>query len=174
MPSVVFLRGINVGGNKSFKPSALAKALSEHDVVNIGAAGTFVVRSRINQTDLRRAIEKQLPVDAEIIIRPAKEIINLVEADPFAKRKSGDGIKHYATVLARTPRADAPKPPITTPDGSNWQVRIFDRRERFALSEHRRVGKKLVYPNEVVEKQLGVPATTRNWNTIQKIYAALT
>jgi len=67
MPAVVFLRCINVGGNKSFKPSALANALAEHDVVSIGAAGTFVVRSRINQTDLRRVIENHLPVDAALI-----------------------------------------------------------------------------------------------------------
>jgi hypothetical protein len=36
----------------------------------------------------------------------------------------------------------------------------------FALSLHRRVGRTLVYPNEVVERHLGVSATTRNWNTV--------
>ena len=41
---VVLLRGVNVGGHRTFSPSALARSLSAYDVVNIGAAGTFVVR----------------------------------------------------------------------------------------------------------------------------------
>ena len=44
MAFVVFLRAVNVGGHQTFRPSVLAKELSEYDVVNIGAAGTFVVR----------------------------------------------------------------------------------------------------------------------------------
>jgi len=28
----------------------------------------------------------------------------------------------------------------------------------------------MVYPNEVVEKELAIPATTRNWDTILKIH----
>jgi hypothetical protein len=31
-----------------------------------------------------------------------------------------------------------------------------------------------VYPNEVVEKNLGVAGTTRNWKTILKVHDALT
>ena len=44
MALVVFLRGVNVGGHKRLRPSILAKELSHYDVVNVGAAGTFVVR----------------------------------------------------------------------------------------------------------------------------------
>ena len=43
MALVVLLRGVNVGGHKAFQPSALAKELADFDVVNVGAAGTFVV-----------------------------------------------------------------------------------------------------------------------------------
>jgi hypothetical protein len=39
---VVFMRGVNVGGNKTFQPSLLAKGLEHFGVANIGAAGTFV------------------------------------------------------------------------------------------------------------------------------------
>jgi hypothetical protein len=31
------------------------------------------------------------------------------------------------------------------------------------------MGKGIVYPNAVVEKQFAVPAATRNWNTISAI-----
>ena len=53
MALIVFMRGVNVGGHKSFQPSVLAKELAEFDVVNIGAAGTFVVRKKISPTALR-------------------------------------------------------------------------------------------------------------------------
>src|SRR4051812_22278516 len=46
MALVVFLRGVNVGGHRRFRPSVLAKALSAYDVTNVGAAGTFVVRQQ--------------------------------------------------------------------------------------------------------------------------------
>ena len=48
MALVVFLRGVNVGGHKTFRPSLVANELSDFDVVNVGAAGTFVVRNRIS------------------------------------------------------------------------------------------------------------------------------
>ena len=44
MALIVFLRGVNVGGHRTFRPSILARELSDYDVVNVGAAGTFVVR----------------------------------------------------------------------------------------------------------------------------------
>ena len=44
MALVVLLRGVNVGGHRTFRPTLLAKELSRYDVVNVGAAGTFVVR----------------------------------------------------------------------------------------------------------------------------------
>ena len=41
MALVVFLKGVNVGGHRTFRPSVLASRLAKLDVVNIGAAGTF-------------------------------------------------------------------------------------------------------------------------------------
>jgi len=40
---------------------------------------------------------------------------------------------------------------------------------RYALSLRRRLGQRVVYPNEVVEKSLGISATTRNWITVSAI-----
>lgn len=44
MVLVVLLRGVNVGGHRTFRPTTLAKQLAHLDAVNIGAAGTFVIR----------------------------------------------------------------------------------------------------------------------------------
>jgi hypothetical protein len=40
---VAFLRGVNVGGHRAFRPSVLAKQLARYEMVNIGATGTFVI-----------------------------------------------------------------------------------------------------------------------------------
>ena len=68
MALVVFLRGVNVGGHKTFRPSLVANQLSDFDVVNVGAAGTFVVRNRISQAKLRAELLRRLPFEAEVVI----------------------------------------------------------------------------------------------------------
>jgi hypothetical protein len=43
MAIVVFIRGVNVGGHRTFRPSILAGELSDYGVVNVGAAGTIAI-----------------------------------------------------------------------------------------------------------------------------------
>ena len=54
MASVVFFRAVNVGSHQRFQPSVLAKQLTEFGVVNVGAAGTFVVRKNVSQEPYAR------------------------------------------------------------------------------------------------------------------------
>ena len=81
-------------------------------------------------------------------------------------------MKKYVTVLAKRPSV-IPELPISRPAGADWQVKLISIRDRFVLSLHRRLGRALIYPNEVVEKTLGVSATTRNWTTINAIHDIL-
>ncbi len=74
----------------------------------------------------------------------------------------------YVSVMAKRPTT-LPDLPICQPDGDDWQVKVVAVCGSFALSLHRRQGRTLVYPNEVVEKRFGVSVTTRNWNTIVAI-----
>jgi uncharacterized protein (DUF1697 family) len=172
MPLVVFMRGVNVGGHKAFKPNVLAKELANFDVVNVGAAGTFVVRGRVSQAALRAALLERLPFHPELMICRSGDIVDLAAADPFADQSTGPDVKKYVTVLAKRPSV-IPDLPISRPASADWQVKLIATRDRFVLSLHRRLGRTLVYPNEVVEKVLGVSATTRNWNTINAIHDIL-
>ncbi|MCB2153454.1 DUF1697 domain-containing protein [bacterium] len=170
MASIVFLRGVNVGGKKSFRPSQLTKELSHLEMTSIGAAGTYVVRSRLAAAKLRSEISEALPVEAEVIVCSAEGLSKLAAADRFG-RLPDEWIK-AATILAAKPKK-SPELPIDVPAGEDWQVRLVDQIGPFVLSLRRRIGKRLIYPNEVVEKHFGVPATTRTWNTIEKITAVL-
>ena len=165
---VVFLRGVNVGGHKAFRPSALARELARLEVVNVGAAGTFVIRKAISEAKLRAEVLRKLPFKAEMMICRSSDLIDLASADAFPIQPSGKDVTRFVSVLAKRPRA-LPPLPITQPAGEQWQVKVIAVSGRFALSLHRRLGRTFVYPNEVVEKNLGVPATTRNWNTISAI-----
>ena len=168
MALVVFLRGVNVGGHKVFQPSALAKELADFDVVNLGAAGTFVIRKTISQAALRAELVRRLPVKAELMICRSRDVLDLPSRERFRDDPSYEDASRYVSVLVKRPRT-LPPLPIRQPAGENWQVKIIEVTGRFALSLHRRLGRTLVYPNEVVEKKLGVSATTRNWNTISAV-----
>ena len=172
MGQVVFLRGVNVGGHKAFRPSAVAERLSRLDVTSIGAAGTFLVGANASAAAVRDAFAKALPFQATILVLPGAELLSLVASDPFQGHALSREVKGYVTVLERRPRP-VPRLPLRAPDGADWQVSVVAIRGRLAMSLHRRVGRTLVYPNEVIERRLGVAATTRNWNTIVSVCGRL-
>jgi uncharacterized protein (DUF1697 family) len=172
MASVVFLRGVNVGGHRTFRPGVLARELAAFDAVNVGAAGTFVVRTAVGPTTLRAELLRRLPFEAEVMICPARDVLKLAREEPFPDEPSGAGVGRFVSVLAKRPRT-LPPFPICRPAGDDWQVQVVGVSGRFALSLRRPMGPRVVYPNEVVEKNFGVPATTRNWDTVLAICAIL-
>jgi uncharacterized protein (DUF1697 family) len=170
MAWVVFLRGVNVGGHKAFSPSALAKELAEFGVVNIGAAGTLVIRKSVGQKALRLEFTRRLPFATDLMICPSREIIELAKDDSFPAPPVGTD--RFISVLAKRPRT-LPRLPLSKPDGDGWLVKIVDVSGRYALTLRKRLAQGKLYSNEVVEKTLGVAATTRNWNTMTAICKVL-
>ena len=165
MASVIFLKAVNVGGHQTFKPGILAKQLAEFDVVNVGAAGTMVVRGKIGVTQLREEILRRLPFKPELMICPGREILALAADARFRDGPYGKDLRQFVSVMAKTP-AHEPALPLERPAGGKWEVRLFAVTGRFAVSLWRRQERGVLYPNSVVEKHFGMPATTRGWNTI--------
>jgi hypothetical protein len=118
-------------------------------------------------------LAQRLPFEPELMICRPSELLALERGDPFAGPGSAKDVTRYVSILAKRPRTVSGLP-IHQPAGDDWQVKIIGVSGRFALSLHRRLGRRLVYPNEVVEKRLGVSATTRNWSTITAICKILT
>jgi len=171
MPSVVFLRAVNVGTANRCRPAEIAKKLAKFDVVNIGAVGTFVVRKDVSESTLRAAIARQLPFKIEIMICPARDLLKLAAKDPFAKQPSGPNVIRFVNVLHEPPQK-RPSLPVSLPSDDEWIARIIAIQGRFVLGVYRREMKAIGYLGKL-EKQLGVPSTNRNWNTIEKIVKAL-
>jgi uncharacterized protein (DUF1697 family) len=164
---VVFLRAVNVGRTNLCRPALLAKQLSRFGVVNIGAVGTFVVRENVSESTLRNAIAKKLPFKCEIMICSARDIIELVSTDPFAEHASGPDITRFINVLAKR-LAHPPALPIYLPSQNDWVLKVIAIQNKFVVGVYRRQMKAITFLGKI-EKLLGVPATTRNWNTIQKV-----
>ena len=137
------------------------------DIVNIGAVGTFVVREDVSESALRAAIAKKLPFKCEIMICPARDIIKLASKEPFSQQPSGPNIVRFVSVLAKRLRA-LPPLPLSLPPDDDWLLKIIAIQDRFVLGLYRRQMKAISYLSQI-EKRLGVPATTRNWNTIEKV-----
>ena len=171
MPLVVLLRGLNVGGHRTLRPTVLARQLRHLGAVNIGAAGTLLIRHRVTRTDLRREFARRLPFAAEIVICEGRDIARLLSHDGFAGQPLRPGTVRFVSVLSRSPRT-APRLPVTLPPTGRWLVKLLARDGRFVLGLYRRHMKVIGYLGSL-DRLFGVPATTRNWNTISAIAKAL-
>jgi len=168
---VVFLRAVNVGGTNRCQPALIAKQLAKFDIVNIGAVGTFVVREDVSESALRVAFARKLPFKCEIMICRARDISKLASMDPFSRQPSGPNMVRFVSVLAKRLRA-LPPLPLSLPSDDDWLVKIIEIQDRFILGLYRREMKAISYLGKI-EKLLGVPVTTRSWNTIEKVVKIL-
>ncbi len=171
MALIVFLRGVNVGGHKTFRPSLLAGELSRYDVVNVGAAGTFIVRKPGPRTEFRAELLRKLPFKTEVVICDARDLIRLEMENPFGAEPPRPDVVRFVSILSRTGGLRSALPVVFPPDGE-WLVRVIGSKSRFVFGEYRRHMKTIGYLGQI-DKLFRVPATTRNWNTITAIIRIL-
>lgn len=172
MAHAVFLRAANVGGANVFRPAQFAAALKRLDVVNIGAAGTFVVRSGASAAEIRKAFEAKLPHALAMAVRPGREVTALVARAPFAKLTFSKDHRAWVAILTGKPTRAMTLPHVTPAEGE-WFVRCDSLDGAFALGQWRRHPTKLVIPANPIEKALGVPVTVRWWETMEKVAGVL-
>ena len=171
MALVVLLRGVNVGGHRTFRPTTLATQLKHLDPVNIGAAGTFVIRQPVTRAQLRAELARRLPFDTEIMICEGREIVRVMSQNPFGDQPVQPNIVRFVSVLSRCPRS-APSMPMSLPSRGRWLLKILARDNRFVFGVYRRHMKVIGYLG-TTDKAFGAPATTRNWNTFTAIAKVL-
>jgi hypothetical protein len=168
---VVLLRGLNVGGQRTFRPSTLAGQLQHLDAVNIGAAGTFVIGRPIGRAQLREEVARRLPFDAEITICPDREIRKLITHDHFSGYPVRPDVVRFVSVLCR-PSRSTPRLPLTLPARGKWLLKVLARDRQFVVGLYRRDMKVIGYLGGL-DRLFGAPLTTRNWNTITAIAKVL-
>jgi uncharacterized protein (DUF1697 family) len=171
MTLIVFLRGVNVGGHRTFRPSLLAKQLECYDVVNVGAAGTFVVRNPGARTAFAAALRRVLPFETHVMLCDARYLMRVRDAQPFGSRPARPDIVRFVSVLSKaSPLADSL--PVQLPPEGKWFVRILGIDHPLLFGEYRRQMKAIGYLGQI-DKLAGSPVTTRSWSTIEAIVRIL-
>ena len=167
MALVVLLRGINIGGRRTLRPTRLAEQLRHLDAVNVGSTGTLVIRKKVSRARLHEEVARRLPFETAIVICEGREIRRLLRRPEMEE----PGAATFVSVLERLPRTN-PKLPLQLPARGAWLVRLYEREGRFVIGVHRPGAQALSQLGKL--KQLfGVPGTRRSWNTLEAIGQAL-
>lgn len=171
MSLVVFLRGVNVGGHRRFRPSELAAELRDFGAVNVGAAGTLIIRRPGPRMKFRAELLRRLPFEAEAAICQGCDLLRLEQENPFgAEELSADTVR-FVSILLMANRT-MPTMPFGLPPDGEWLVRVIAARKQFVFGMYRRHMKTIGYLGQL-DKLIGARVTTRNWNTMLAVVRIL-
>ena len=121
------------------------------------------------ETRLEDVTRQRFDYEVPILVRTAAEWKKLVAANPFAREASDDPAHLLVFSLKKKPAAESLtglRPSITGPE-------YFEARGRTLYVVYPRDIGHSKFTGALIERRLGVQGTGRNWNTVQKILAAL-
>ena len=171
---ISILRGINVSGQKKILMADLKKlyeSLKFSEVKTYIQSGNVVFESdsKISDIQLARKIEKAISTkykfEVPVIIRTKEELEKILSQNSFTKEKSIDLKKLHVTLLSETPDREKMEQ-IKEVDFSPDQF-IIKGKEIYLHIPNSYGETKL--SNKFFENKLKVSATTRNWNTVNKL-----
>jgi uncharacterized protein (DUF1697 family) len=171
VPLIVFFRGINVGGHRRFRPSVLAKELEAYNVLNVGAAGTLIVRKPGSRAKFLAALRRQVPFEVEVALCDGSDLLRLEMENPFGSEPPRQDLVRFVSILSTAARGKASLP-IALPEGGEWFVRIIGTKDRLVYGVYRRHMKTIGYLGQI-DEVFGSPATTRSWSTILSVLRIL-
>jgi len=145
--------------------------MKEYGVVNIGAAGTFVICKPVSKVQFRSQLLRRLPFVADVMMCTGQELVEAVSDHPFDGEPSRSDMVRFVSVLAKAPQI-VPSIPTRIPENGKWLLRILAVHDRFLFGVYRREMKAIRYLG-AIDKVFGVRATTRDWNTSTAILKVL-
>jgi uncharacterized protein (DUF1697 family) len=117
---------------------------------------------------MRVRLRDLLGGEPQMMTRTVRELERMEERAPFKQLKAEPDAKLYVAFLSQAPsRKPKPKFPMVLPKEGLEAIAMTDR-EVFIVSRRKKNGF-YGFPNNFIEKELGVSATTRNWSTVTKI-----
>ena len=106
-------------------------------------------------------------LDEPAFVRSIKHLAQLVASDPFADSPSDAIHERCVSFVTHDAVASLDLPVVT----ARRDVEIFAAGPQEFFSVSRAIGASPGSPNALIERRLGIPATTRNWNTVVRIVA---
>jgi uncharacterized protein (DUF1697 family) len=143
----------------------LVEKVGAKDVRTYVQSGNVVLRSRIAAPKLERmlakAIRRELGLDVAVLVRTASQLSKITEGNLFLER-GADPSKLHVVFLASAPDQEGVR---RLREGSFGPDELHVRGEEVYLHCPGGYGRSKL-SNAFLEKQLTVPATTRNWKTV--------
>ncbi|MGQ0641175.1 MAG: DUF1697 domain-containing protein [Gemmatimonadaceae bacterium] len=174
MTHVAFIRAINVRGHTTVAMRDLMDAFVAAGCTNVRSviqSGNIVLTPPIGPKtfaldNVRRRVQSEIGSDLVIVFKTIKQLERLVKADPFRGYTGKRGLKLYVAFLTKRPRGDVALPVRSAKE--HLEAIAIAGRDVFIVSARKPSGF-YGFPNNFIEAELGVLATTRNWSTITKI-----
>lgn len=170
---IAFLRGINVSGQKKMKMELLREAFTQagfSDIKTYIQSGNVLFNSEISDAEklviaIENLIQNAFGFQCEVILRRMSDIKSLVSSPLFKKVKSEIDSKYYITFLRDRYIGNINLPLFS----KNRDVEIIFSNELYFISLSTIYKGNYGFPNAFIEKFTGIPATTRNPNTLEKL-----
>ncbi len=172
---ISLLRGINVLGKKTIRMEDLAKLYETLGFKNVRTyvqSGNVLFDSPERDSSklsalIATGIKKKFGYDVVVLITTGKELSEVIARNPFAKDPRIDKSKLHVTLLSELPKPALLKELQPFP-GETDQFKVVGK----AVYIHCPNGYgRTKYHNNFFEKVLKTSATTRNWNTVNKLLA---
>ena len=171
---ISLLRGVNVGGHRKIKMDelrALYEALGCGDVKTYVQSGNvvFTIKDRdapAIRERIEKAIDRKFGFHADVIVRTATEMRDVIARNPFAKREDIEPNKLLVSFLAAQPSEEIRKRIEAIAAPHPEEVHISGR-EMYIYFTNGMARPKL--PPAQVDRALGMASTGRNWNTVTKL-----
>ena len=171
---ISILRGINVSGQKKILMAdlkTLYEKLKFKDVNTYIQSGnvSFKTNEKLSDTQLAEKIEKAIHKKynflVPVVIRNREELKKIISSNPFLKDKNIDVEKLHITFLSDTPV----KSSVESIEGIDFSPDKFIIKEKEIYLHIPESYGETKLSNNFFEKKLNVTATTRNWNTVNKL-----
>ncbi len=171
---IAFLRAINVGGHAIVKMSDLKDAFAAAGCKGVSTfiqSGNVIFEASAQNAAavfqrVRLKLRALLGDEPGLFFRTARQVETIVRGAPFKRYEAEPGIKLYVAFLSQKPRGK-PRFPLRLPKEALEAVALKSL-EVFIVSRRKKSGF-YGFPNNFIEKELGVSATSRNWTTVTKI-----
>jgi uncharacterized protein (DUF1697 family) len=172
---VALLRAVNVGGRSLAMADlrAVAEGLGYGGVKTLLQSGNLVFdakgKAAALEKSLEAALKKEVGLEADFMVRTARELEAVIAANPFPAEAKSDPA--HLVVMFLKDRATAKAVDAVREAVKGREVVQHNGRELYITYSDGIGTSKLT--GAIIEKKLGVRGTARNWNTVMKLAALL-
>ncbi|MDQ1439543.1 MAG: hypothetical protein QOK43_3172 [Acidimicrobiaceae bacterium] len=166
------LRGINLPRYKRVSMAelrTLVEGLGHVDVKTVVQSGNVVFSTgrrgvHALAKELEHAIDSKLGLDVRVLVRSQSDLRKVIEANPMPEA-AADPARFHVVFLSASPKAPGLDPAAVAPDEFRFGAGVVYAWYRSGIQESKLAGL-------LTDKRLGVVATSRNWNTVNKLASA--